>query len=164
VILLHIARCIAKSDAKKDRSQRSYKMSKLTFGGYNKAFRPNRTKFDWLSRDEAEVDKYIADPFCGGVFTAGFFYDLFGGLIKNQDKKELANIPVQLPIYIFSGDKDPVGRFGKGVMRLFNTYRRLGIKDLSYKLYEGGRHEMLNETNREEVMTDVIDWLNRHVS
>jgi alpha-beta hydrolase superfamily lysophospholipase len=164
-ILLDIGLCIAKREAKKlGRGHRSHKLTKLSFGGYNKPFRPNRTKFDWLSRDEAEVDKYVNDPFCGGVFTAGFFRDFTGGLKIVEDKKELAGIPPELPIYIFSGDMDPVGNFGKGVMKLVKTYRKLGIKDLCYKLYEGGRHEMLNETNREEVMQDVIEWLNRHVS
>lgn len=164
-ILLDIGLFLAKREVKKlGRGHRSHKLTKLSFGGYNKPFRPNRTNFDWLSRDEAEVDKYVNDPFCGGVFTAGFFYDLSGGLKTVEDKKELAGIPATLPIYIFSGDKDPVGKFGKGVMKLVKTYRKLGIKDLQYKLYEGGRHEMLNETNRDEVMQDVIEWLNRRVS
>ena len=164
-ILPYIGRCIATREIKKyGRSHRSHRMAKLSFGGFNKAFKPNRTKYDWLSRDEAEVDKYIADPFCGGVFTAGFFHDLAGGLLIIQDKKELAKIPVELPIYIFSGDMDPVGKFGKGVMKLVKAYRKLGIKDVSYKLYKGGRHEMLNETNRDEVMRDAVEWLNHHVS
>ena len=163
-ILLDIARWLAKREIKKiGRKGKSVTLDKLSFGSYNKAFKPNRTGFDWLSRENKEVDKYIKDPFCGGVFTAGFFYDLFNGLKLVQAKKEMEKIPLDLPIYIFSGAKDPVGKSGKGVLKLVKTYKRLGIKDLSYKLYEGGRHEMLNEINRDEVMQDTIDWLNQHV-
>ncbi len=163
-ILLDIGRWLAKREIKKiGRGGRSMKLTKLSFGAYNKAFKPNRTGFDWLSRDDKEVDKYIKDPFCGGVFTAGFFYDLFNGLKLIQDKKEIEKIPLDLPIYIFSGDKDPLGKSGKGVLKLVKTYKKLGIEDLSYKLYEGGRHEMLNEINRDEVMQDAIGWINRHI-
>lgn len=162
-ILLDIGRFLAKREVKKiGRSGRSMTMTKLSFGAYNKAFKPNRTPFDWLSRDDKEVDKYINDPYCGGVFTAGFFYDFLNGLKLVQDKKEIEKIPLDLPIYIFSGDKDPVGKNGKGILKLVKTYP--GVKPvLSYKLYEGGRHEMLNEINRDEVMQDTIDWLNRHI-
>jgi len=72
-------------------------------------------------------------------------------------------VPKDLPIFIFAGDKDPVGRNGKGIIRLFNTYKKFNIKDVTYKLYKDGRHEMLNESNRDEVMSDVINWLNHHI-
>lgn len=163
-ILIDIARLIAKGEIKKiGRSGKSNKLDKLSFGSYNNSFKPNRTDFDWLSRDNKEVDKYIADPFCGTVFTAGFFYDFLGGLKNIADNMEVKNVPKDLPIYIFSGDKDPVGKNGKGVLKLVKTYKDHGIKDLTYKLYKDGRHEMLNETNREEVTFDVIKWLNAHV-
>jgi alpha-beta hydrolase superfamily lysophospholipase len=160
-IILNAALLLAKGEIRKNgRKARSEKLNSLIFGKYNKAFHPARTEFDWLSRDDAEVDKYINDPFCGGVFTAGFFYDFFTGLKEIEDKNKLKYIPKELPIYIFSGDKDPVGQNGKGIIKLYNTYQKLGIHDVAYKLYENGRHEMLNETNREEVMQDVIHWLN----
>ncbi len=163
-IIIDIARAIAKGEIKKiGRSGKSNKLDKLSFGSYNNSFKPNRTAFDWLSRDNKEVDKYIADPFCGTVFTAGFFYDFLGGLKNIADNMEIKNVPKDLPIYIFSGDKDPVGKNGKGVLRLFNTYKQHGIKDLTHKLYKDGRHEMLNETNKEEVIGDVIKWLNAHI-
>ena len=98
-ILLDIGRWLAKREIKKiGRGGRRMILTKLSFGTYNKAFKPNRTGFDWLSRDDKEVDKYIKDPFCGGVFTAGFFYDLFNGLKLVQDKKEIEKIPLDLPI------------------------------------------------------------------
>lgn len=159
-IMLWLGRLISGWEIRRrGRGWRSELLNKLSFGAYNKPFRPNRTPFDWLSRDDDEVDKYIANPYCGGVFTAGFFHDL-GGLLKlNGNKKEVAKVPKDLPIYIFSGDMDPVGEYGKGVMRLVKAYQKAGVKNLQYKLYKGGRHEMLNETNRDEVMKDIIDWL-----
>ncbi|MFT5872137.1 MAG: alpha-beta hydrolase superfamily lysophospholipase [Clostridium sp.] len=162
-ITVDIARLIAKGEIKKiGRIDKSNKLDKLSFGSYNNSFKPNRTAFDWLSRDNKEVDKYIEDPFCGTVFTAGFFYDFLGGLKNIAEHKEINNVPKELPIYIFSGDKDPVGKNGKGVLKLVKTYKEHGIVDLTYKLYKDGRHEMLNETNKKEVMADVIKWLNTH--
>ncbi|NYE56796.1 alpha/beta hydrolase [Carboxydothermus ferrireducens] len=140
---------------------RSVCLTKLSFGNYNKKFKPNRTEFDWLSRDAEEVDKYINDPYCGGVFTASFYYDFLRGLKETFRRENLAKIPKELPIFIFSGDMDPVGNMGRGVLKLIKTYEKLGLKNVAYKLYPGGRHEMLNEINREEVVRDIINWLNK---
>ncbi|MGH4124083.1 MAG: lysophospholipase [Clostridium sp.] len=164
-ITVDIARLIAKREIKKiGRIGKSNKLDKLSFGNYNNSFKPNRTAFDWLSRDNKQVDKYIGDPFCGTVFTAGFFYDFLGGLKSIADPREIKNVPKNLPIYIFSGDKDPVGKNGKGVLKLVNTYKEHGMVDLTYKLYKDGRHEMLNEINKEEVIEDVIKWLNASIN
>lgn len=163
-VMADVGRIIAKREIKRiGRSGRSEKLDKLSFGGYNRAFKPNRTKFDWLSRDEKEVDKYIENPFCGTIFTAGFFYDLLGGLKLIANKNEISKIPKDLPIYMFSGDKDPVGKNGRGVLRLVKAYKKLGIKDLTYKLYTEGRHEMLNELNSDEVIKDLLLWLEDHL-
>jgi alpha-beta hydrolase superfamily lysophospholipase len=113
-------------------------------------------------RDNKEVDKYIKDPFCGGVFTSSFFYDFLRGLKEMHKKVNMKKIPQELPIYIFSGEMDPVGKNCKTIYPLIKTYGRLGIKDVSYKFYKGGRHEMLNEINRDEVTNDVISWLSAH--
>lgn len=162
-IVLKAGLSFAKTEIKKKgRRNKSQKLHNLIFGKYNNAFKPNRAASDWLSRDEKEVDKYIENPYCGGVFTAGFFHDFFKGLISIEDKKNFKLIPKDIPIHILSGDKDPVGNFGKGVMELYNRYRDHGVKDLQYKLYKDGRHEMLNEINREEVFQDIVDWLNSH--
>lgn len=138
-------------------------MDKMSFGSFNKAFRPNRTAFDWLSRDEKKVDQYIDDPFCGTIFTAGFFRDLLCGIKKINKASNIEKIPVELPIYLYSGTNDPVGDFTKGAKQVYNSYKKAGIKDLSLKFYEEGRHEMLNEINREEVMNDIVDWLENHL-
>ncbi|MCP4218029.1 MAG: alpha/beta hydrolase, partial [bacterium] len=163
--LLDIGCLVAKREIRKlGREGRSMRMSKLSFGGFNKRCKPAATLFDWLSRDAAEVEKYVKDPFCGGIFTAGFFYDFSNGLKDVRDKKKIAGIPKALPIYILSGTDDPVGKYGKGVKRLVATYRKVGIENLAYKLYPGARHEILNETNREEVMLDILEWLEQRIA
>jgi alpha-beta hydrolase superfamily lysophospholipase len=153
---LVIARAVA---ALKGRRHPSRLLNALSFGGFNKAFAPARTEFDWLSRDGAEVDRYIADPFCGAVFSAGFFVDLLGGMAFLQRPENIARIPKELPIYLFSGAADPVGHRTRGVRQVAEAYRRAGIRDVTLRFYEGGRHEMLNETNRREVFDDTIAWL-----
>jgi alpha-beta hydrolase superfamily lysophospholipase len=142
---------------------RSPLLTSMSFGAFNKPFKPNRTDFDWLSRDNAEVDKYVADPYCGGVFSGGFWVDFLKGLDSLYRPGYLDKIPRNLPIFLFSGEKDPVGNNGKGVTEVYDSYRKAGIKDVSMKLYPDGRHEMLNETNRKEVFKDVIGWLKKHL-
>jgi alpha-beta hydrolase superfamily lysophospholipase len=142
------------------RRAKSPTLNSLSFGSFNKRFHPSRTEFDWLSRDPAEVDKYIRNEYCGGIFTAGFFHDFFEGLKEIENPSNMAYIPQCLPVYIFSGEKDPVGGFTKGVMRLVEAYRSLGMKDVTYRFYKDGRHEMLNEVNRDQVIADLIAWLN----
>jgi len=144
------------------RTGKSKLLNNLSFGSFNKQFQPQRTDFDWLSRDEAEVDKYIANPFCGGIFPAGFFYDLLKFLRQIYSREAQSRIPQDLPLYIFSGSCDPVGADTKSVRQLIKLYELLGLRDLSFKFYQDGRHEMLNEINREEVMMDIIKWLAAH--
>ncbi|MEF2966960.1 lysophospholipase [Paenibacillus sp. M1] len=138
-------------------------LNALSFGTYNKGLMPIRTPFDWLSRDEREVDKFVESPVCGFVCSAEFFRGLFGLLREIHRPENMALIPKDKPVYIFSGDQDPVGFKGKGVRRLAAIYQSLGLRQLEVKLYPGGRHEMLNETNRDEVTRDAVDWLRRHL-
>ena len=130
----------------------------LGFGAFNKAFQPTRTEMDWLSRDEQVVDRYLADPFCGGLFTAQLWADLTGGLLEITSRNAVAGIPRELPLLIFGGEKDPVGGT-KGLTRLADVYRDTGHREVSLKIYPGGRHEMLNEINRDEVTGDVLAWI-----
>lgn len=163
-LLHHLGLLVASMEVRKNgRKAKSERMNQLSFGSYNNAFKPTRTEFDWLSRDEAEVDQYIEDPYCGDVFTAGFYYDFMKGLREIDKLENVKLVPKELPIYIFSGEKDPVGGAGKGVKKLYHTYRKCGVLDVSIKLYPEGRHEMLNELNRAEVTQDVVDWLNSKV-
>jgi len=154
---------IAKMEARlRGKRAKSDMMNKLSFGAFNNAFKPNRTEYDWLSRDNAEVDKYIHDPWCGAVFTAGFFCDMLSGLGFINRKENIMKMPKILPIYLFSGAKDPVGANTKGVTQVYNALRSVGISDVTLKFYADGRHEMLNEINREEVFGDVAGWLSKY--
>jgi alpha-beta hydrolase superfamily lysophospholipase len=142
---------------------RSKLIDQLAFGGYNKPFKPARTDFDWLSRDPEEVDAYVQDPWCGFEATNETWMALLDALPTLAKPARLARIPKSLPIYLFSGDRDPVGQNGHGVRALAERYRRAGLTDVVVKLYDGGRHEMLNETNRDEVISDVLAWLEGRV-
>ncbi|HBF4993557.1 TPA: lysophospholipase [Clostridioides difficile] len=161
-IILNLAHLIINREIKKyGRRSKSNKINNLIFGG--EIIRNEKTKFDWLSRDKEQVEKYINDPFCGVVCSCGFFYDLVQGLKEIEDKENLKKVPLDIPIYIISGDKDPIGKNGKGVLRLRDRYIKLGVKDVTCKLYKDGRHELLNEINREEVFEDIICWLNNKI-
>ena len=131
-------------------------------GPYNKFFKPNRTGCDWLSRDEKEVDAYEADPLCGNLCSVGFYRDLAKALKRLHRKEEMGKIRKELPIYIFSGSADPVGKMGDSPTALATAYRHLEIKDLEMVLYPDARHETLNETNREEVTESLLTWLLKH--
>lgn len=134
-------------------------MDQLIFGNYNKRISPSRTKFDFLSRDEQVVDKYIDDERCGFICTTSFYVDLLEGIQKIHEHREVDKINKQLPIFLLAGVEDPVGNYGKGVQEVYEQYLQLGLEEVSIKLYEGGRHEMLNELNREEVYQDILNWL-----
>jgi alpha-beta hydrolase superfamily lysophospholipase len=138
-------------------------LNALSFGSYNKRFVSDRHKFAWLSTNLEEVKKYQEDPFCGTVFTTGFFYYFMKGLIMIYKKKRLATISKQLPIYIISGQEDPVGEYGKLVRKLNKIYKDIGIRNLQMKMYPGFRHEILNEINKKIVYEDIMNWLD-HVT
>ncbi len=132
---------------------------RLSLGAYNKAFRPNRTSADWISRDEAVVDANRADPLCTFQPTVSMFRDMMGGLQFIARPANLAKMDKETPVYFFSGDHDPVGSMGKGVRKVAELFRAAGCRDVTVKLYPGGRHEMLNEINRREVLDDLLVWL-----
>lgn len=128
-------------------------------GGPNSVFANPRTDYDWLSRDEAEVDAYIADPLCGFPRQPSAA-DSFARVSRRlTDPTEIAKIPKTLPIYVFVGDKDPINRELELLHPLVDRYRAAGLANLTVKIYQGGRHEMLNETNRDEVVADLGAWL-----
>jgi alpha-beta hydrolase superfamily lysophospholipase len=135
----------------------------MSFGQYNKAFAPTRTEFDWLSRDPAEVDKYVADPLCGFSCSTALWVDLLDALSAIARPAAQARIPKELPIYVFSGSEDPVGERTKSVQQLLGAYQRAGLTRVTSRFYPGGRHEMLNETNREEVTRDLVAWLGENL-
>jgi alpha-beta hydrolase superfamily lysophospholipase len=128
------------------------------FAGFNKPF-SDKPGFEWLSRDPAEVAKYVNDPLCGKPFGNELTRDFFRGLSAMRAPEVEARIPKDIPIHIVSGDQDPVGENTKGVMALIDRYHALGLTKVSYKFYPQARHELLNETNRDEVQKDLLDWL-----
>lgn len=134
----------------------------LSLGAYNRQFAPNRTSADWTCADEGQVDRYLADPFCTFLPTVGLYREMLGGLQYISSPEALARMDPDTPVYLFSGGEDPVGANGKGVRKVVGYFARQGTRDLTWKLYPKGRHEMLNEANREEVYADVLAWLEEH--
>lgn len=162
--LLKIAKRLAKLQMRKRGNQsESPFLNQLTTGSYNKKYENPTTDFEWLSRDSQEVKKYVDDPYCGKVATATFYYDLYDGLEKIQRNEEVKNIQKDIPFFVFSGDMDPVGNYTKGVKGVINQLKKHGIDQIDHKFYKEGRHEMLNELNREEVFHDINRWIDHHL-
>lgn len=136
-------------------------INSLTFAAFNKRFAPARTPFDWLSRDPAEVDKYIADPLCGFSASVQLWIDLLGGWQNVSTAAHRNRIPKTLPVYLIAGDCDPVGGNTRQLEPWIAEYRADGINDLQHRFYPGARHELFNEINRGEVIADLLGWLNR---
>jgi alpha-beta hydrolase superfamily lysophospholipase len=151
--------CVKIVEAFKGAKHRSPFLMKLTFGSYNARIPDAAGPFAWISRDGEAVKKRDADPWCTFIPTAAFFRALTSGLYRIHEKSAMAAIPRELPILLFSGDADPVGGYGKTVSALAERYRANGMGAVTLRLYPGGRHEMLQETNRDEVIADIIAWL-----
>ena len=138
-------------------------LDKLAFGSYNRRVTNPQTPFDWPSRDAERVKQYLKDPMCGFVFTINGFQTLFELISRLYHPENLERIPKKLPVFLLSGDADPVGDYGKGVRKAYISLRAVGLEDIKVKLYEGGRHELLNEINRQDVMQDVYNWIEKKV-
>ncbi|GHC74565.1 alpha/beta fold hydrolase [Streptomyces flavofungini] len=132
------------------------------FAAFNDPY-PRRTGFEWLSRDEAEVDRYAADERCGFAFSAGLTLDWVHAVRKINDPRNLARIPADLPVHIAVGTEDPCNQRMTLVYELLEDFRYAGVRDLTWKGYEGARHEILNETNRDEVQADLTGWLDARI-
>ena len=141
----------------------SPRVEALAFGAYNKAFAPNRTKVDWLSVSDNNVDAYIADPLCGQKASIGLFYEMLGGIRFISTPKNIASMNRNTPILFISGDKDPVGEMGKGVKHAYEAFRRAGVRDVELKLYKGLRHEILNEDCRAVGNNDLWSAIENHL-
>ena len=143
--------------------KKSPMLNQLIFGKYNKKFEPTKTSFDWLSNNEWEVRAYVEDPLCGNIMTTGFYVDLLQGIKKIHQRSNLEKMPKDLPVLLFSGGKDPVGKEGAGVREVQTLFEEQGIKDLQTRIYPEGRHEMLHENNKEAVYQDILNWLEEKV-
>lgn len=134
-------------------------IDKASFGKFNDRFSPARTNVDWLSRNEENVDRYLADSMCGFTFTLNGFAALFR-LIRNcYDEERMEKMPKHLPLLLLSGADDPVGNYGEGVETVYKSYLEHGMQNVQMKLYEKDRHELLNELDREQVYGDVYRWI-----
>ncbi|MBQ6603002.1 MAG: lysophospholipase [Eubacterium sp.] len=137
----------------------SPKLYKTAFGSYNKKIANPKTENDWLSRNEANVAAYEADPLCGGICSAGLYRDMMGGLVFISDKKNLLKMNKKAPVLFIAGTEDPVGGYGQGVVKACELFRWALMKDVTLKLYEGDRHEILNEDDKGTVYEDVLTWI-----
>ena len=138
-------------------------LNNMAFGSYCSKIPNPRTAFDWLSRDEANVDKYIADPLCGFVAKVSLYRDMMAGVKFVTDQKNIDKMNKEPPVYFMSGDADPVGDYGVGVEKAYHAFCDAGLKDVTIRLYPGGRHEMLNEINREDVKKDILEWIDERL-
>ena len=138
------------------------RLSKLVIGSFNDHFRPAATDYDWLSRDAESVRRFVEDPACGFVFTASGFRDLFTLLNACNEPRCFSALEKDTPVLLLSGAEDPVGEFGAGPTRVYDRYLKAGVQDVELLLYDGARHELLNETNRAEVWRELLGWLDDH--
>lgn len=155
LILTSIVRCICGPFSK------VMFLAKVAFGNYNKKIENPQSEFAWLSRNQMNIDIYNMDNWSGTMLTTSFFNDMMKILNNIHKPGNMKKIPVNLPVMIMYGSDDPVGSYGKTVNKLFNIYRKNGISDLEMKVYEGDRHEILNEDDKEKVENDLISWLNK---
>lgn len=138
---------------------RSRLVDRMVNGPFCRKFKPARTRADWITSDPDKLDQYVSDPLCSFTFTVNAYYHMFAGILQMQKKESIYMIPKTLPIFMVSGSDDPVGKFGKGVRKIYEKYKAAGIKDVTLQLYAGDRHEILNETDRKQVCQDIYDWM-----
>ncbi|MFJ8261448.1 alpha/beta fold hydrolase [Rummeliibacillus sp. NPDC094406] len=155
---VNLAKYLAKVRGK---AEESSVMDKLSFGNFNHAIQNPETKFDWLCTDAKEVEKYIADEDCGFISSNQFYVDFLQGIITLSKRHEVRRIRNDIPILLISGSDDPVGGFTKGIWRVAKQMQKCGLHDVTVQLFEGMRHEILNETNKEQVFQTIIQWLEK---
>ena len=142
---------------------RSKLLQSLCFGAYNSQFKPNRTESDWVCSVDEVVDAYIADPFCQVMPTVTLMRDMLTGIRFNQQAENLAKMDNTTPVFFLSGDQDPVGSNGKGVRAAYQSFLDAGCGHVRLKLYPGGRHEMLNEHNWQDVYDELLSWFDQQI-
>lgn len=154
-----IAKMMANKEAKKVGEENTSPVIKsLTFENYNKLFKPNRTECDWLCSNEEALDEYLKDPLRGENYSAGLFRELLSGMQYTSNLKNIERMNKRIPILLLSGDKDPVGDFGKGVIKTFDIFRKSGIENVDIKLYQNVRHDILHEKCRDTIYNDIYEW------
>ena len=159
-----IAKMMANKEAKKVGEENTSPIIKsLTFETYNQLFKPNRTECDWLCANEEAIDEYLEDPLRGESYSAGLFRELLSGMQYTSNVKNIKKMNKKVPILLLSGDKDPVGDFGKGTIKTFNIFRKAGIENVDIKLYKDLRHDILHEECRRKIYNDIEKWLKKNM-
>jgi len=136
-------------------------LNKAAFGKYNKRIKKAKTNYDWLTKEEPVVDAYVADRDCGFIFTVNGFKTMFEFISRAQNPDNIAQIPKDLPLLVASGEEDPVGDYGAGVRKTYQALVDAGVRNIKLTLYPDDRHELLNETDREKVMEDIVGWISK---
>lgn len=163
-LTLNTALCMVNLNALfKGWRNRSKLIKDLAFGPYNKKIKPARCENDWLSVNPENVDNYEADPLCGVKFTNNGYKILFSVIKRACSSKTVKATPKDLPVFFVAGEDDPVGDYGKGVLKAHKKFKAAGVKDASVKLYKNSRHEILNDYCKDEVYKDILTFLNSHV-
>lgn len=134
-------------------------LRQLFIGSNNRRIKDPESPNSWLTRDIEELDSYDASPWAGFTCTGGFYQDLAHGLLVIHRKEKISLIPHNLPVFLVCGSEDPTGKYGKTVRKLADIYTCTGLSDVALKIYKGARHELLHETNRDEVTADILDWI-----
>lgn len=138
--------------------------ARLSFDAWNKVFAPNRTNFDWLSRDTVEVDKYVEDPLCGFDVSIGMWLDVLEGIRFAASDEHLSRLPADLPIHLQAGEEDPCSENGRAVASIEKRMKARGMESVSFNLLKDTRHESLNEKNRDQTTSDFITWLDNNIA
>lgn len=160
-VLIKVVEGICKKTGEENPSP---ELDKMVFGGYNKRIESPRTEKDWLTRDDAIVDAYVAHPLCGFVPACGLLRDMMKGIYYIEQSKNLKNMKKHLPVFFIAGAEDPVGSYGQGVEQAAKEFKKAGMINVACKIYPGCRHEILNELNRQEVFEDIAKWLHPYVN
>ena len=163
VLNVGIAVCSAACKAG-DEKEPNDRLQNLVFSGYNKRVEHALTPFDWVCRDRNVVTAYVNDPLCGFTASGGLLREMLKGIRFIQEPKSLAAMKKDLPVLFIAGGDDPVGNYGKGVRQAANAFQKAGMQDVTCKIYPLGRHEILNEINKQEVYTDVSAWIEEKLS
>ena len=142
---------------------RSKLVDNMVVGGFNKKYKPARTRADWITSDQKRLDAYASDPLCSFMCTVNAYYHMFGGMMQMEKKESVFMIPKDLPVLFAAGADDPVGKYGKGVRKVYNKYKSAGIQDVTLRLYAGDRHELLNEQDRAQVYEDLAGWIENRI-
>ena len=137
-------------------------LESISFAGYNRKIKNPQSKVDWLSANEMNISMYQMDNWCGIPLTTSFYYDMTHGLSVIHKRKNMMKVP-DIPMFLIYGAEDPVGSYGKTVIKLNDFYAiKRGVEDIHIKAYEGCRHEILNEKISDQVEKDIIEWMDEH--